>query len=122
MASDLTVVLEDRPGSLAELGEATGRAGVNIEGLCAFPSEGGAIAHVVVEDAAGARRALEDAGFEVRGEREVVVLDVEDRPGVVGEVAGRVAGAGVNLDLAYLATNTRLVLGSADVDKLRGAV
>ena len=122
MAINLTVVLEHRAGSLADLGEATGRTGINIEGLCAVPAEGGALAQVLVEDAAGARRALEEAGFTVRDERDVVVVDVEDRPGAVGEVARRAANAGVNLDLTYLATNTRLVLGSADLEQLRGAV
>ena len=122
MAKDLTVALEDRPGALAELGEATGRAGINIEGLCAVPAAGGALAHVLVEDPGGARRALEDAGFTVRDERDVVVVDVEDRPGAVGEVARRAAEGGVNLDLTYLATNTRVVLGSADLEKLRSAV
>ena len=32
MATDLAVTVEDRPGVLAELGAALGKAGVNIEG------------------------------------------------------------------------------------------
>ena len=34
MAKDLSVILEDKPGMLALLGEVLGRAGVNIEGIC----------------------------------------------------------------------------------------
>jgi len=31
MATDFTIILEDRPGELARVGEALGNAGVNIE-------------------------------------------------------------------------------------------
>ena len=53
---DLTVIMEDRPGKLAELGEATGRAGVNIEGLCAMVGDGKGFIHLLVQDEAAARR------------------------------------------------------------------
>jgi hypothetical protein len=121
MTKDLTVILEDRPGTLADVGEALGKAGINIEGLCGFPCEGKGIGHILVEDTAAARRALEEVGLEVRGERQVLVLEVEDRPGALGEVSRRIADAGVNIDLIYLATNNRLVLGVDDLDKARAA-
>ena len=122
MAMDLTVILEDRPGTLADLGEALGKADINIEGGCGFPCEGKGVMHILVEDAATARRALEEAGIEVRGERQVLVLEIEDRPGALGEVSRRMANAGVNIDLAYGASNNRLVLGVDDLDKARAAV
>ena len=56
------------------------------------------------------------------GAREVVVTDVEDRPGELGRLMRRVADAGVNVDLVYLATNTRLVVGAADLDAARSAL
>ena len=121
MATDLAVTVEDKPGELASVGEATGRAGVNIDGLCCVPSGGQFVVHLLVEDAAGARRALEDAGYTSVEERPVVVLDMQDRPGALGETARKIADAGVNLELAYLATNTRLVLGAADLDTVRAA-
>lgn len=122
MAKDLTVVLADRPGTLATLGEATGNAGINIEGICGFSSEGKALDHVLAEDAAAARRAFEDAGLEVREERDVLIVDIEDRPGEIGRVARRLADAGVNIELVYLATNTRLVIGADDLEKARAAL
>lgn len=122
MAKDLTIILEDRPGTLAELGEALGKAGINIEGLCGFPSEGKGVIHVLVEDAAAARRALEETGIATSGERKVLVLDIEDRPGAFGEISRRIADVGVNIDLLYLATNTRLVIGVESLDKARAAV
>ena len=122
MAKDLTVILEDRPGTLADIGEALGKAGINIDGCCGFPSEGKGVIHILVEDVGAARRELQQAGLEVRGEREVLVLEAEDRPGVFGEVTRRIARAGVNIDLIYIAANTRLVIGADDLDRARSAV
>ena len=122
MAKDLTVILEDRPGTLADMGEALGKAGINIDGLCGFPCQGKGTIHILVEDAAAARRALEERGLEVRDEREVLILEVEDRPGAFGDVTRRIANAGVNIDLAYPATNNRLVIGADDLEKARAAV
>ena len=122
MAKDLTVILEDRPGTAANMGEALGKAGVNVEGGCGFPSEGKGVIHILVEDAVAARRALQQAGLEVRDERQVLVVKIEDRPGVLGNITRRIAKAGVNIDLMYLATNNRLVIGVDDIDKARTAI
>ncbi len=122
MAKDLTVILKNVPGTFASMGEALGEAGINIDGVCGFPAEGEGVAHVLVEDAAGARSALEGAGHEVRAEREVVVADLEDKPGELGGVCRKMANAGVNLDLIYLDHRGRLVLGPDDLDKARGAL
>ncbi len=124
MTKDLTVTLEDRPGTLATLGEALGNAGVNIEGLCAITHEGRGIIHVLVENAAVARTALEGAGIKVEGESDVLVMDLtgEDRPGTLGKMARKVADAGVNINLLYLATRSRGVLGADDLEKVRKAL
>jgi len=122
MAKDLTVILEDRPGTIADMGEALGKAGVNIEGGCGFPSEGKGVIHILVEGAVAARRALQQAGLEVRDERQVLVLEIKDRPGVMGNIARRIAKAGVNIDLMYLAMNNRVVIGVDDIDKARAAI
>ena len=122
MAIDLTVILEDRPGTLADVGEALGKAGINIEGLCGFPSEGKGVLHLLVEDGPTARRALKEAGLQVHSERQVLILDVEDRPGEFGSICRRIANARINIDLVYLATNTRLVVGADDLDKARAVI
>ncbi len=122
MATDLTVSLANEPGALAAVGEAAGGAGVNLLGLAGIASGGTGDVHVLVEDASAARAALEGAGIRVTDEREVVVTDVEDRPGELGRVMRRVADAGVNVDLVYLATNTRLVVGAQDLEAARAAL
>ena len=122
MAKDLTLHLEDKPGALAKVGEALGKAGINIDGLCGVTCEGKGVIHVLVEDAEQARRALEANGIDVAEEQDVLVLDIEDRPGVLGNVSRRLATAGVNVHLAYLAVSTRLVIGADDLEKARDAL
>jgi len=100
MPKDLTVILEGRPGSLATLGEILGRAGVNIEGICAFTSQGKGEIHILVEEAAKASGALRASGMQVLRETEVMVRDFKDRPGELGNTARRLAGSGVNIEVA----------------------
>jgi hypothetical protein len=120
---DLTITLEDRPGRLADLGEATGKAGINIKGMCATSGGGTAEVHVLVDDEVAAREALGSAGIEVDAESDVLVIDVEDRPGTMGEVARRVAEVGVNIGLAYATFGgVKLVLGVDDLDRARSAL
>ena len=89
MAKDLTVVMENRPGKLAELGEATGRGGVNIEGLCAMVGDGKGFIHILVEDAAAARKALEEAGIDVAAPPdEYGPFSLADRHAVISMLEG----------------------------------
>jgi len=124
MSTDLTVILQDRPGELARLGQATGEAGVNIQGMCAFTGEGTGVIHVLVDDAkaAVARQALEEAGMGVADEREVLVVDIEDRPGTLGELARSLGEAGVNIELAYTTFGVQLVIATDDLDSARAAL
>lgn len=119
MAWDITVELENRPGTMATLGEAAGQKGVNIEGICGFPCGELAEIHVLVDDVATASDAFAVAGLDVTHEREVIVLDIEDRPGELGRLARTLAEAGINIDLLYLATNTRAVIGVDDLHAAR---
>jgi len=122
MTKDLILTLEDRPGALATMGEALGKAGVNIDGICGVTFEGMGMIHILVDDPVKARRALEVAEIPVVREQDVLVLKLEDRPGELGNIARRLANAGVNIHLAYLATSTRLVLGVEDIQKAQGAL
>jgi hypothetical protein len=121
MLKDLCVVAPDRPGTLAELADAIGRAGINIEGVAGYSAEGQGVIHLLVEDHRGARAVVEQLGLEVRDERDVLVVDTEDRPGGLAAVTMRVAATGVNLDFLY-GVRGRLVMGADDFEKAEGAL
>ena len=119
MLKDMKVRLENIPGTLAGLGEVLGKEGVNIEGFCG-PCEGAGIVHILVNNNSSAREALEKANIEVIDESDVLVLDVEDKPGELGRICRRIADAGVNIDFFYVASNTRIVLGVEDLSAFTG--
>lgn len=116
MARDLIVMLDDRPGALATMGEALGRAGVNIDGICGVAGDGGGrnAVHILVEDVDAARSALTGAGIEVGPDIGVVTMSFEDRPGELGAMARRVAETGANIELVYISCDRQLVLATSD--------
>jgi hypothetical protein len=125
MPTDLTLILHDQPGELARIGEVAGAAGVNIRGLAAFTGEGRGVIHVLVDDDAvgRAREALKGAGLGIADEREVLVVDIQDRPGSLGELARELAEANVNVDLAYTTFGgVKIVIATDDLDNARAAL
>ncbi len=121
MAWDLTVLLTNRPGTIADLGEALGGAGINIKGVCGFPCEGRGVLHVLVEDPDTAAAALSEAGLEVGPARPVLTFKAQDEPGELGALARRMADADVNVDLLYITMEGEIVFGVNDMDKARSA-
>ena len=118
---DLTIQLDEKVGSVAAAAEALGKAGVNIEGICGFVVGGKGVGHVLVADPGKARQALQTAGARVTGEQDVLILDIEDKPGSLGKLTRKIADAGVNLNTVYLATKTRVVIGAGEIEKARTA-
>ncbi|MFW9902769.1 MAG: amino acid-binding protein [Candidatus Thorarchaeota archaeon] len=119
---DLTIRGEDRPGTLADTGDILDRVNINIEGITGCRCDGKRELHILLKDTAVARRILTEANIEVIGEREVLVVDMKDKPGKLGKITRRVAKAGVNINLVYLATNNRLVLGVDNLEKARATL
>ena len=122
MATDLVIDIENTPGALAHVATAISDAGVNISGAtCVGPGERAEL-HILVPHAEAAKHALAISHVAVTREREVVVVDVEDRPGVLADLTRKIAAAGVNLDLVYIATQNRIVFGADDLPALRAAL
>jgi hypothetical protein len=122
MAVDLVIDIENTPGALAGVAAAISDAGVNISAAtCIGPGERAEL-HILVPHAEAAKHSLAISHLAVTREREVVVVDVEDRPRVLADLTRRIAEAGVNLDLVYVATGDRVVFGAEDLGALRAAL
>ncbi len=122
MAFDLIIDIENTPGALAGVAAAISDAGVNIAAATCIGSGERVELHILVKHAGAAKHSLAISQLAVSREREVVVVDVKDRPGVLADLTRKIARAGVNLDLVYVATQNRVVFGSADLAGLRGAL
>jgi hypothetical protein len=117
---DLAITLDDRPGALAEMGEALGRAGVSIEGGGVFVAGGVGVAHFLFADGVAARRALEAAGIRVVEENDVVVLRLrQGEAGQLGKLARRMADLGVNIRVQYSDHDHQLILVVDDLERAR---
>ncbi len=117
---DITIMLEDRPGTLAEVSEVLGKAGVNIEGGCGYPAIGRGIFHILVKDVNDARIALEGAGITVSEENDVVVVNLENSPGSLATELKKISNEGINITVFYIASDNRLVLSVDDFAKAQG--
>ena len=122
MAFDLVIDIENSPGALAQVATAISDAGVNIAAAtCVGPGERAEL-HILVPHAEAVKHLLAISHLAVTREREVVVVHVEDRPGVLADLTRKIAQAGVNLDLVYVATGNRIVFGAPDLAELRAVL
>src|SRR6202050_3808738 len=112
MAFDLVIDVENSPGTLARVAASISDAGVNLAAATCIGAGERAELHILVPHAEAAKHSLAISHLAVTREREVVVVDVEDRPGVLADLTRRIAQAGVNLDLVYVATRNRVVFGA----------
>jgi len=117
---DLSIALDNRPGALADMGDALGRAGVSVEGGGVWVVKGQGAAHFLFEDGAAARSALAAAGIKVLDERDVLIQRLnQDEPGQLGKLTRRMAQAGVNIEVLYSDHNHQLILVVDDLEKGR---
>jgi hypothetical protein len=122
MAMDLVIEVDNEPGALARVAAACSDAGVNLAAATCIGAGERAEVHILVPHAEAAKHALAISNQAVTREREVVVVEVEDRPGALADLTRSIAEAGVDLDLVYVATKNRVVFGSHDLDKLKAAL
>jgi hypothetical protein len=122
MAVDLVIDIDNTPGALAQVAAAISDAGVNIAAATCIGAGERAELHILVPHAGAARHSLAISHVAVSREREVVVVDVEDRPGVLADLTRRIAKAGIDLDLVYVATRNRVVFGAGDLGALKAAL
>ena len=105
---------EARPGVVASLMERLAQAGVNVEGYALLQCN----QIFSVSDVEVARAAIKDAGLAVN-EYEAAVVELEDRPGALGEVFRRIADAGLNVEFSYVGPKGQLLVAADDADRLR---
>lgn len=123
MAVDIVIEVENKPGELAKLAAAVSDAGINLAAATFTGNGDRALLHILVPHAEPVRHALAITHADVHThEREVVVVEVQDNPGVLADLTRQIADAGVNIDTIYVATNNRVVFHSADIAGLRLAL
>jgi len=114
VATDLAVELsEDRPGLLARAAESIASGGLNLDGFAEVEGR----LHILTRDPRTARLALETAGMRVCAEEQVVVLQMEDRPGVAARIFRALAEGGMHVHYTYIASGNRVVIATEDAQR-----
>jgi len=115
---DLEILLENKPGSLALLGETLGKNNISLEGGGVFQNGALSIAHFLVEDAEKAKDVLQTAGIKVLKINEVLIQKLrQDVPGQLGMFCRKLADAGINILVQYSDHANQLIVVVDDEEK-----
>jgi hypothetical protein len=120
-ATQLAVFLANRPGALMRVCAALAQAGINIHALTTSDTIDHSVVRMVVSDPTKALMLLGEAGV-LALEGDVLMIEAENKPGVLEKIAERLAEAKVNIEYLYLASSAEaqrglLILRPADIDK-----
>jgi len=113
---EFKVYSDNKRGELARVAEALAQSSVNIEAIASENSHPEAFLRIVTNDVNTTKRALSRAGFEFE-EKNIIVLDLIDRPGELAKLAKRMTRAGVNIESIYLLEKARVALAVDDLEK-----
>lgn len=119
MSWDVVIEVDNTPGALAHVAELVSDAGVNMAAATCLHAGDKAELHILVPHPEPVHHALAISHLGITREREVAVVEVEDRPGMLADLTSAIGEAGVNIDLIYVATNNRVVFGSPDIGRLK---
>lgn len=99
--TELTAHLENKPGRLAKVCEALAREKINIRALSVMDTDERSVLRLVVDQLDPARRALTGLGVEHES-REVLAVELDNRPGSLTRVLEHLAEEHINIEYAYV--------------------
>jgi hypothetical protein len=125
-ATQLAVFLANRPGALARVCEALAKAEINIHALATSDTVDHSVVRMVVSDPTKALMLLGEAGV-LALESDVLVIETDNKPGVLAKIAERLAESEVNIEYVYLAGSPKaakglIVLRPSDVEKAQSVL
>ncbi|MES2570364.1 MAG: ACT domain-containing protein [Verrucomicrobiota bacterium] len=110
IAKQLSVFLDNKPGTLSKVCDALAAAKINIYALTISDTIDHAVVRMVVSDPNTALHIFGDRGVLVV-ENDVLMLDNSNKPGALAKIADKLAKARINIEYAYLATSPGAKLG-----------
>ncbi len=122
---ELVFQTADEVGMLAKVSKALAAAGVNILAVAAYTQEGKGHFMVVTSDNAKTAESLKSQGTD-SAEKDVILLELENKVGALSEISGKLAAAGVNISYLYASAGespaSLIVLGTSDNAKAMEAL
>jgi len=102
-AKELKFRVQDRPGMLGEIASALGEKKVNLRAINAWVEGTEGVIRIVVDKHAIAKKLLAKKGWQPE-ERDVLEIELADKPGALGEAATKLGQAGVNITHVFVGT------------------
>ena len=117
---DIEIILPNKPGTLALMGETLGKNKISLEGGGVFQNGEHSIAHFLVEEADRAKEVLAQVQIQVTSINEVIIQKLrQDVPGQLGMFCKRMADANINILVQYSDHANQLILVVDDYEKAR---
>ena len=118
--TQLSIYLDNRPGTLARTCQALSKEQINIVALSILDTVDHAVIRMVTSDVRKAVKVLQGLHATVQ-EREVIFMDLSNKPGMLATIAQKLAEAGINLEYAYCTSPSsdqdgKLVLRTNDIE------
>ena len=116
----LSVFLDNRPGTLSRTCQALAKEGINILALSMSDTVDHAVVRLIAGDTKKAGQVLKQLHTTVQ-ERQVILMDMSNQPGQLATVAQKLTEAGINIEYAYGTSVPgqamgRLVLRTSDIE------
>lgn len=125
VVTQLTVIIPNRPGALADILDVVSENNVNVAALCVVDTTEHGLVRLVVDDPDRLRKVLEQCGIPF-GTSQTLSLALPNTPGALANVARALAAAKINIDYAYGSTSqaepARAILGVSDPAKAAAAL
>jgi len=119
---EISVTVVNKVGVLSDISRLLADKGINIEGVAGYVVDSRATIMVVTDDNLRAVEALQKGGYKSARQNDVIVVDLENKPGVLKAISSKLAAEGVDLKYVYGTTcpdgcPARIVISTTDNEK-----
>jgi hypothetical protein len=115
--TEIFVILENRPSTLGELCSHLAEEGINIEAIGVFHDA----AKIYVNNISKAQKLLNKLNYTIEL-RDVIKVDLENRPGALAELTTKLGNKGINIEYCYGTLSKKgdrvsVILDVSDIDR-----
>ena len=101
LGKEIVVIVVNKIGVLADISRILADHGINMDAVAGYEREGQAHIMLITNDNLRASDALKKAGYSSTKEREVVVIELENKAGAMKQVTGTLAAQGIDIKHIY---------------------
>lgn len=101
IGKELIVTTENKVGVMAAVSKILADHGINVEGVAGYSMDKVAKLMFVVDDTLRAKEAIVKAGYKDIKESEVVLVDLENKPGALKTITAKLAADKIDIRYMY---------------------